>query len=117
MATVLSVQDFRGYLEGQTTRGIIAPTLVAADVGNGHEFLNQDRTYLWVENTSGAVRTLTFLVSPCSFGETHAFSATVNNGDKGLIGPFNPHRFHTSSNGRVTVAYSGGGLSVAAVRL
>lgn len=117
MATLISTESFTQYLHGQTSRPLIAPALTAADAVNGNEFLNDGRTYLWVENPTGGPITMTFPVAECSSGFTHGLTCVVPAGAKGLLGPFDIRRFNVPASGRVTVTFSGAGLNLAAVRL
>jgi len=117
MAT-LTLQDFRDYLDGETSVGPIDPTLVAADDVGGDDFDRVDEhTYFYVENTTGGVVTVTFSVTgACDFGFTHTLDVPVPaNQPPSPVGPFDRRRF--ADGQPIDVTYSGSGLNVGVVRL
>ncbi len=97
----------------------IAAIDVSATAG-GDTFANAGVTGFWVDNTSGAERTVTFdAPNLCSDGFLHDAAVVVDIAFTGFIAhKFDPARFNTST-GMVVVTYSdsGAGLTVAAVRL
>ena len=116
--TSIDVQDFSNPIDGEIAFGVVDPTTEAADDVNGNDFTNDNRTWLFVENTSGGPIDVTIAAErECDFGVTHDLVVTVPDGTDGrLVGPFRHSRFSADSQ-RVTLSYSAAGLNVAAVRL
>lgn len=79
---------------------------LASAAGGGDVFTNNGRTFLLVNNGSGSQITVTFTTPQTVQGLAVADAAiTVDNGDIGIAGPFDPTVFNNSSN-QVAVAYS-----------
>jgi len=91
--------------------GAIVLTGVAADAVNGHEFVNDGKTFLAVENLDAATKTVTVISVPDSFGRlgntvqiVPAAVATVPG--KASIGPFLPSIWNQGGGSKVNVDIS-----------
>jgi hypothetical protein len=72
----------------------------------GDTFVNDGRTFLFVDNQGAQAITLRFLAqAECSDGYLHDLAITIGPGVSGPIGPFNRRRFN--DGGRVRVVYAG----------
>lgn len=86
--------------------------------GAGDTFVNNGRTVLYVKNTSLiSAGTVTIdSVTPCDQGSDHNIAVALTANTEAMIGPFNEKRFNGSGQ-TVSVSYSGGTITVAAVNV
>lgn len=92
-----------------------AATAGATGAASADDFANDGRTFLIVNNGSGAPITVSVdSVTACDQGFDHDLSVTINAGVEKMIGPFTVARFGAS----VTFWYSSvGSVTTAAVRV
>jgi hypothetical protein len=84
----------------------------------GDAFVNEGRTFLYVQNNDDASHTVTInSVTQCDQGFDHDVVVSVAAGVDKMIGPFLPSRFNDTSR-KVSVTYdSVDGVIVAAVKI
>jgi len=73
----------------------------------GHEFINNGRTFIYVANLNGTLYRSVFIESPgkCSFGYNHNIEIIIDANCARRIGPFPMGRFN-DIYGKVHVTYS-----------
>lgn len=107
-----------GLTPQEVSRSGLVHTFVAVDQANGNEFVNDEKTFLYVKNAGVGSTNVT--ISTPGTVDGLAISdlvVAVANGVNKLIGPF-PKRIYNQGNGKVYVDWSvGTSVTVAVIRL
>ena len=86
---------------------------VSADP-TGNNFVNDGRTMLYIENTSGGTITLTEVIQATVDGQgVTSRTVSILNNTRYILGPF-PQSIYNDTNGNMNFTFSAGGLKLLA---